>query len=853
MKKLSAKQKNQITRRVFLSNTIAGTAVAFFYPLPELITGDNQQTVVKWPEDAGKFRFYLTGHAHIDPVWLWPWFEGVAVVHSTFRSALDWMKRNPEFCFTASSAQFYEWVAENDPKMLGEIRAKVAEGRWCIAGGWWVEPDVNIPCGEAMVRQGLYGQRTFQKLLGRKAKVAFNPDSFGHAGSLPQIFLLQGMENYIFMRPQPKEKTLPGNIFWWEGIDGTRILTYRIPISYNDTSPVQNRVSQILNLYRNEPVSSFLGFFGAGDHGGGVTKENIDSIEELKKEKGAPTVLFSTPERWFSEIRKLNSKFPVVKDDLQYHAVGCYTAESGIKKGNRQAETALITAEKICSIGSIIWGAVYPAKEFEQAWKRVLFLQFHDSLAGTSLFEHSQTAREGFGFATDIAEQAKYLALQKLEWQIPAKDPASQYFIAFNPHAWEVKTNVEYDLSWQEQKASAVEDENGNPLLFQWTAGSSEAGSRRKLIVNTSLPPLGYRQIRVKQATAPTFSTMVKAESNILENEYFRITFSESGTISLFDKENGIELFERGIGCRAVVIDDPSDTWSHDIKTFNNETGSFGNATIKVLETGPLRGKTRVTSTWGSSTLIIDWSLSAGSRKIEANVTLNWNERLKMLKLSFPVNVDKPIATTEIPYGAIERQKDGMEVPGQRWIDITGMNKGSLYGLTVFNDAKYGYSFNGSDMRISVVRSAVYAHHDPKKLDPQREYLWMDQGIQTFRILLMPHKGKWQENDIPRIAEEFSTPPLVIYQGIHDGKMPGSGSFITADSPGLVISAIKKSEEGNDIVLRVVETLGLPVLGGISLKFSGMGWIGSFRPYEIKTLLINVKAGTIREVNLLEE
>jgi len=737
--------------------------------------------------------------------------------------------------------------------MLDEIRKRVEEGRWCIAGGWWVEPDVNIPCGEAMVRQGLYGQLTFQRLLGRKATVAFNPDSFGHAGSLPQILRLQEMEYYIFMRPQPKEKTLPGNIFWWEGIDGTRIFTYRIPISYNDTSPVQNRIKQIIDLYRNEPVSSFLGFFGAGDHGGGATMENIDSIEKLKKEKGVPGVMFSTPERWFREVHESNSKFPVVRDDLQFHAVGCYTAESGIKKGNRQAETALISAEKICSIGSVVWGAVYPGEDFEQAWKRLLFLQFHDSLAGTSLYEHSQTAREGFGYAVDTAENAKYLALQKLEWQIPAKDPGSQYFIAFNLHTWEVKTNVEYDLSWQEQKVSTVEDTNGNPLPFQWTAGSSETGSRRKLIVNVSIPSFGYQQIRVKQAAPSDFSTKLKAESNILENEYLRITFSETGTVSIYDKENDIELFDGGKGCRAVVIDDPSDTWSHDIKTFSNEIGVFGSASIKILETGPLRGKIRVTSTWGNSTLIIDWSLSAGSKKVEALVTLDWHERLKMLKLSFPVKVDNPVALTEIPYGATERQKDGMEVPGQRWIDVTGTSKGKIYGLTVFNDAKYGYSFHGSDMRISVVRSPVYAHHDPKKLDPDKEYLWMDQGIQTFRMLLVPHKGNWKENGIARIAEEFSTPPLVIYQGIHDGKMPGSGSFIKVDSPDIVISAIKKSETGNDIIMRVVETLGVPVRAGINLKFAGMSWTGSFRPFEIKTLRIDIKTGIIKEVNLLEE
>ena len=210
-------------------------------PVTGIFTNDMQQAEA-WPADASKFRFHMIGHGHIDPVWLWPWSEGVSVVHSTFRSALDRMNETPDFTFTTSSAQFFQWVADNDPAMLAEIRKRVEEGRWNIVGGWWVEPDMNIPSGEAMVRQGLYGQLTFQRLLGHRATVATNPDSFGHTCTLPQIIKLQGMENYIFMRPGPREKTIPADLFWWEGTDGTRVLTYRIQQSYNDGGSVRNRV-----------------------------------------------------------------------------------------------------------------------------------------------------------------------------------------------------------------------------------------------------------------------------------------------------------------------------------------------------------------------------------------------------------------------------------------------------------------------------------------------------------------------------------------------------------------------------------------------------------------------------------
>jgi alpha-mannosidase len=844
-----------ISRRTFLNHAAAGSAVIALGPVTNLMA-QGLQPVLPWPADASAYRFHMIGHAHIDPVWLWPWTEGISVVHSTFRSALDRMNETPGFTFIASSAQFYQWVADNDPKMLAEIRKRVDEGRWNIVGGWWVEPDVNIPCGESLVRQGLYGQLTLQRLLGHRARVASNPDSFGHTVSLPQILKLQGMENYIFLRPGPKEKSLPADLFWWEGADGTRVLTYRIQLSYNDEGSVRDRIVEIMAEGRDQPMRSFMAYYGVGDHGGGATRENLQSIEELKAEKGAPVILYSTPELYFNEFReKKNMNIPVVKDDLQHHAVGCYTAESEIKKGNRHAEAALITAEKLASLGSWVWEANYPGRELTAAWQRVLFLQFHDSLAGSSLYEHSQTAREGFGYALDTAHQATYIALQKLEWHVPAEDPDSQYLLVFNPHAWSVQGNIEYDLTWgSSTRSSRVEDETGNVLLHQWAPGSSETGSRRKVIVNTTIPAFGYRQIRILKGDTPSDNSGVKAEENTLENEYLRVHFSDNGAFSLFDKENKRELFSGGeSGCRAVVIDDPSDTWSHDIKSFSNETGVFGNAKFHILENGPLRAATRVITTYGSSMLSIDWSLCSGSRNLEAKVMLDWHEHLKMLKFSFPVDTESPVATFETPYGHIVRTCNGNEEPGQRWIDLTGNGSRDSYGLTVFNDAKYGYSVSGNDLRISIARSAVYAHHKPNILDMKAEHLWMDQGIQTFRMLLVPHSDTWKNNNMARTADEFMSPPLVIYQGIHGGVMPKSGSFLAVDAPNIVVSALKLSENGDAIILRCVETSGLPATATLDLRFADCKWTGNFHPCEIKTLALNRNTGRITEVNLLEE
>jgi len=427
------------------------------------------------------------------------------------------------------------------------------------------------------------------------------------------------------------------------------------------------------------------------------------------------------------------------------------------------------------------------------------------------------------------------MALQKLESQVPAEDPASQYLLIFNQHAWELSGNIEYDFNWNLRNPSRIEDETGNQIYHQWIPGSTETGSRNRLAVSITLPAFGYRQIRLLQGETIPVKAAATAGEKKLENEFLKITFSNTGTLSIYDKENSKDIFSAGEGgCRAIVLNDPSDTWSHDIKAFSDESGAFGNATFKILENGPLRAVIRVRTTYGDSSLTIDWLLCSGSRKIEARVTLDWHEHLKMLKFSFPTDIESPVATYETPYGNIERETNGDEEPGQRWIDLSGKHNGGIYGLTLFNDAKYGYNIPGNDMRISVARSAVYAHHQPRVLNPEAEHIWMDQGIQSFRMLLVPHAGTWKKSNIARIAEEFIAPPSVIYQGIHGGVLPKAGSFISADADNIIVSSVKLAENGDDLILRCIETSGLKPEAIIDLRFGGQKWKGNFRPYEIK-------------------
>jgi alpha-mannosidase len=271
------------------------------------------------------------------------------------------------------------------------------------------------------------------------------------------------------------------------------------------------------------------------------------------------------------------------------------------------------------------------------------------------------------------------------------------------------------------------------------------------------------------------------------------------------------------------------------------------------VERGPVRARVRAQYAYGASRMTADYLLYANSRDVEVRVALDWHEQHKMLKFAFPVNVEEPKATYEIAYGAMERGTNGDEDPGQRWIDVSGRSGDQTYGLAVVNDAKYGYSVAGSEMSVSVVRSPVYAHHEPRTLDAGTDYQWMDQGVQHIRMLLIPHAGSWQQADLSRSAEKLVTEVPIVYQGIHPGTRAQSDSFLEVDAPDVIVSAVKQSEEGSDLIVRAYESTGVAKRTRIDLRFAHTTWTGDFRPYEIKTLRINPRTRRVSEVNALEE
>ncbi|NUR97833.1 MAG: alpha-mannosidase [Kribbellaceae bacterium] len=802
---------------------------------------------------------HMIGNAHIDAVWLWQWQEGYQEVRATFRSALDRMDEYPDYVFTADSVAYFSWIAEHDPGLFDRIRKRVAEGRFEIVGGWWVEPDCNLPGGEAFVRHALYSQRWLAEHLGVIATVGCNVDPFGHNATLPQLLSKSRLDSYAFLRPQAHERELPGQKFWWESADGSRVLAYRIPHEY--CSPGGEISGHVTKALQQLPVTTepLMVFYGVGNHGGGPTIENIESINQLAQRDLYPEMFPSTMRRFFDEARTVDG-LPVHPTELQPHAIGCYAAHSGVKRQNRLAEQALLAAEKWSTIASTVSGMPDATAELGHAWKQVLFNQFHDIAAGTAIEPAYDDARDQLGEAKSIAARLANRSIQSIARQIDIPAEAAMVPVAvFNPHAWPVSTTVELELGYPAPLRGAIELReglDGRLLDVQEVRSAATANGRRRIAFRASVPALGYQLFTMRSGDGSYHLGAAADDRLTLDNGIVHAEVDRrTGWLKKLAAGDGPNLLASGVP-HAQVIDDDTDTWSHGVRSLWKSGGAFKVQRVRRLADGPVRQLIRVESAYGGSRLVEEFVLDAGSAAIEVRVTVDWRERLKALKLCFPFAIADSVATHEIPYGSLVREQNREEVPSHAWVDVSG-NDG---GVAVLNDGKYSFAVDGtadgrSVLAMTAVRSPVYAWHDPRVLDDEGVYEYLDQGIQHFTYRLLPHRGDWRAAGVVRRAAELNQPATPLIECFHDGPLPSSESYLDVKgSDQIVVSVVKRAEDNDGAtILRAYETAGTAAEVTIDVPFLGRSIETSFGPYEVKTLRVPADAAAgATEVDLIE-
>jgi alpha-mannosidase len=603
------------------------------------------------------------------------------------------------------------------------------------------------------------------------------------------------------------------------------------------------------------PVNEFMCFYGVGNHGGGPTKENLASIHRLNDDPNYPNVVFSSPEAFFHSVEGKQWLLPIVHSDLQRHAVGCYAAHSGIKRWNRLAENRLVAAEKWSVLADKFAGQPYPV-DFERAWKSALFNQFHDILAGTSLEQAYDDARDTFGEAMAIADRNLNYATQAFAWNINIPQEEGMKPIAvFNPHTWPVQANVELEVYRWKEKAVLVDEQN--KVIPHQKVQSATTTSRVRLSFMADLPALGYRTYRFLAEGSPVESPRVQATNTVMENEHFRLEFDpETGYIkSLFDKRAQVNVFA-GEAAKPVVITDFSDTWGHDVYRYDDVAGYFKASSIQLVEHGAVKSVIRVTSQYERSTLTQDFVMYPNRDQIDVQVTVNWQEQFKLLKLRFPTNVYFMKVTNETAYGHIEQFANGEEVPCQSWVDLSGNSRDRdiSYGFSLLNDGKYSMDVNIKDIGLTVLRSPAYAHHIPTEIQPTDHPGFIDQGIQRFTYGMFPHNGSWEEAGTVQRAAELNQKPTALIATYHpNGKLPQADSFIKVTPNNVVVTVLKQAEDNSDLIVRAYETTKTACHAKIDLPKWNRVIEADFKPCEIKTFRVPQDAAQpVIETDMLE-
>lgn len=805
-------------------------------------------------------KTYLIGNAHLDPIWQWRVSEGLSLIRSTFRSALDRMNENENYKFTSACASYYFWIKNIDPDMFEEIRQRVKEGRWGIVGGMWVQPDCNIPSGESFCRHFLYSQKFFKENFGKIADVGYNVDSFGHSAVFPQLLSKSGIDNYVYMRPtrELENPDLPAeNLHKWVSPDGSEVTAFRILDVYNGDLSV-DRVNRYLEQKQQQMI-----FFGIGNHGGGPSKEHLKQAEKLAEDD---SFVYASPNEYFKDIK--NTEMPTVIGDLKHHASGCYSANSKVKLENRRSECELIRAETFDTLSALIAGSDFHNSEFQKAWQRVMFNQFHDVIAGCCIKEAYTDAYNAFGYARQKAHELENFALQRIAGKIKTtdflnadpsemrdrlwyRDGEGSPMVVFNPHPFTVNTYVSFGA----YSVARVVDSDGNDVAYQMVrAPYTDGVNFKKCLFEVQIPAMGYSVYYVyknsENSSESKIKTDLSATQNTLENSLVKITFDEeSGAVVSYLLKSENKEFANGKLGKAIVCDDSKrDTWSHLINNLNDDIGSFGNGKSELIENGPVRATIKSVTKYGNSVFKKYYTLYKNDARLHIRCLLDVDEEYKLIKLSFPVNAKSPEAVYSMPYGFIKKSPNGEEDIAHEWVDLADSNTG--FGLGLINDGKYSHCANGSDLRVIVARSCAYLDHYAQDMrDGEMEFI--DKGEQEFNFILFPHT-KSATAEIANCGKLLNTPPVLIQESHHDGILPQEYSALELDKNNIAVSALKNSENNDGLILRLSEISGVSTAVAVNFKAIEKCFVLDFKPQEVKTVRIG-KDGSIKEIQIIEE
>ena len=747
---------------------------------------------------------HACGHAHIDVAWLWTLGQTRRKTERTFHTVIRYMEQFPNYHFSQSQPQLYQFIEQDQPDLFNQIKKLVSEGRWEPMGGMWVEADCNISGSESLARQFLLGRTYYKEKFGEgvETPVLWLPDVFGYAWALPQLIKQAGLKYFMTIKIGWNQyNRLPFDTFLWQGIDGTKILTHFSTVkelgssyasTYNSMANPQEALGTWQNFQQKELHHDLLMAYGFGDGGGGPTYEMLENLEFMDNFPALPRVKHSSVRNFFEKIDSLQSSkmMPVWNGELylEYHR-GTYTTQATMKKNNRKSEFLVHDVEFLATFASILNKEFqYPKQEINSAWQTICLHQFHDILPGSSIGEVYTEADQSFELLFESLSKLKSEVMKVIEKSFPGD------LLLINPSP--LPSN---DLVHIPTKKKTIFYKDNQQLPSQLT-------SEGILIDPGKLPPYSITAIKMEVLDQSEIKEIKNPPLDpvILENDLIKIIISQAGDLqSIYDKEQNREVIAQdAVANQFQIFEDRPltyDAWDIDIYYDDKVDFSEPAESITWIDHGELQQTIEIKRKIANSSYAQRISLAHHSKQIDFETTIDWQERYKLLKVAFPVDILSPVATYDIQWGNVQRNTHRnsswdwarFETCAHKWVDLSEGD----YGVSLLNDCKYGHDIHENVIRLSLLRG-------PTIPDPLA-----DLGINHFKYSLLPHTGSWDERT--QAAAYALNDPIIVHQKenvVTPNPITPNSSLFFVNQSNVILETIKQAEDGKGIIIRLFES-----------------------------------------------
>ncbi|MDR1303892.1 MAG: glycosyl hydrolase-related protein [Verrucomicrobiales bacterium] len=843
-------------------------------------------------------KCFLVCQAHIDPVWLWPWEEGLTEAISTFRVAADFCDEYPDFVFNHNESLLYEWVERHDPPLFKRIQDLVKRGRWHIAGGGYLQPDMIGAAGESLIRHFLVGKTYFREKFNAEPRVAYNFDSFGHPQGLVQILAGCGFDGYVFCRPNRAVLPLPVGAFRWRHASGAEVLARRSDEHYITQGHLLRKMSDTDWAKFFAAEGDFMFLWGIGNHGGGPSRKEYADLRKLPRKFPRLEFIESDPDTFFRHTVSARGRenLPVVSDlDFKPVQEGCYTSLATVKRRHRRVENLLQLVESLSAVAWWQGRQEYPAADLAVAWKDLLFSEFHDILPGSCIPSAEADSLNLLGHAEEILRRRRASALIALLRDEPLAERNETPIFVFNPHSWPVTQDVEVEYGLDQQYApDSVErwlTVNGKKIPAQFEKAEENLLQkdwgewRARAVFPLTVPPLSRVRLQTHYRVLPPEKTVRWRAPALPKRGRYRLNVGggwQAGInvrTGLLDSmwHSGREVLGRG-SCQPQIFQDLNHSWAtltewdRPVARFTLATpertaqiiGSAythkmfpkGKPPVRIIEDGPVRTVIEAVFVSGHSYLVQRYALHKLRPLIQIDQTIFWAEHDRKLRLALNVNPGLSRVEAEKCYSIDDETatvSDGKEHDFQHFLCLSG--QGQALPLTVVSHGTHAYSFRPGLLRLNLLRSPSYSTHEQHLPADCDRYLdryqpRQEQGLShaRFSLLFGPLTGNraWSA----RAAAELNVPlePFVYFPTQRQPKVRPR-SFATVTPASVQLTALKKAERGDDLVLRLWETAGRNTKGTLTVE--GKKYPFTIGAHCLQTLRLN-RAGQLTVTDLLE-